>query len=552
MPVINALDFLHRRQTTMPLFVCKAYKQPLPTQLKTKPPATTSEKQEEAPKAQSSGNSYGQILRSSSIIGGSTGVNYVIGMLRTKAVAVLLGPSGVGLVGMYVSIAGLVSTLSQLGTDQSGVREIAEANSSGDPKRLACVTISLRRICFLMGVLGWAACVALSWPLSQWTFGTPERAWQIAILGSTVLLGVVSLGQSAQLKGMRKIGDIARIQIIAAILNTIVAIGLYFWLHEKGILPVIISTAVIQFVATFVYSRRIKLADVPHGWTDFASDARLLVGRGVVFMYDALLAGILGLTIRSIIVANHGLNANGMYQAAWALSGLFAGFIIGAIALDFYPRLTAVAQDNEEVNRLVNEQIEIGILLALPGILGTLGFAPWLMRLFYSAEFLAAAELLPWFALGIFSQVITNPLSFIQRAKARSGWIFFSQSHQNVLHGVLGFFLIKAFGLLAASWAFAITMYVHGIVVWQVARHLSAFTWKKSSLSLIASAACLIIIGLTVQLFSKGMFSLLAGAVVTIGASVFSLRGLSRRLGEGHRIVRMARRFPGGRFLCGF
>jgi hypothetical protein len=42
-------------------------------------------------------------------------------MVRTKAVAVLLGPSGIGLVSMDVSITDLVSNIAQLGRDQSGV-----------------------------------------------------------------------------------------------------------------------------------------------------------------------------------------------------------------------------------------------------------------------------------------------------------------------------------------------------------------------------------------------------------------------------------------------
>jgi PST family polysaccharide transporter len=58
-------------------------------------------------------SSYGQILKSSSIVGGAQAINYVVGLLRTKAVALLLGPSGVGLVGLYVSAIGLVGTFAQ-------------------------------------------------------------------------------------------------------------------------------------------------------------------------------------------------------------------------------------------------------------------------------------------------------------------------------------------------------------------------------------------------------------------------------------------------------
>ena len=44
-------------------------------------------------------HSYGQILRSSATIGGASIVNLAIGIVRTKAMALLLGPAGIGLIG---------------------------------------------------------------------------------------------------------------------------------------------------------------------------------------------------------------------------------------------------------------------------------------------------------------------------------------------------------------------------------------------------------------------------------------------------------------------
>ena len=45
--------------------------------------------------------SYHRILRSTSIIGGASFINIAIGVLRTKVLAVLLGPAGVGLASLY-------------------------------------------------------------------------------------------------------------------------------------------------------------------------------------------------------------------------------------------------------------------------------------------------------------------------------------------------------------------------------------------------------------------------------------------------------------------
>ena len=63
---------------------------------------------------------------------------------------------------------------------------------------------------------------------------------------------------------------------------------------------------------------------------------------------------------------------------------------------DFYPRLTAVSKDNPECCRLVNEQAQISLLLAGPGVIATLSFATLVLALFYSVEFQAAVGLLRW------------------------------------------------------------------------------------------------------------------------------------------------------------
>jgi len=71
--------------------------------------------------------SHSQILRSSSIIGGASVINILIGLLRIKVVAVLLGPAGVGLIGLLQNIMATASTVAALGFGTVGTRQIAEA-----------------------------------------------------------------------------------------------------------------------------------------------------------------------------------------------------------------------------------------------------------------------------------------------------------------------------------------------------------------------------------------------------------------------------------------
>ena len=80
---------------------------------------------------------------------------------------------------------------------------------------------------------------------------------------------------------------------------------------------------------------------------------------------------------------------------------------------DYYPRLTAVASDREVVNRLVNEQTEIGLLLAVRSLRATLRLVPSIIRLFDTDAFLPVVNLLQWFVLGCRGRVMSWPLGFV-------------------------------------------------------------------------------------------------------------------------------------------
>ena len=496
-------------------------------------------------------HSYGQILKSSSIIGGAQGINYLIGMVRVKLVAVLLGPSGVGLVGLYMSATELVGTLAGLGISSSGVREVAEAHGSGKAEHIARTVKTLRRACWATGIVGWLLCAALSYPLSVYTFGSGERAWAIALLGTTILISAVSGGQSALIQGTRRIGDLARMNVLGAVSGTLVAVGLYGWLGQKGIVPVLIVTAACSLVFSWWFARKIPVAPVSLTWPETFENSKRLIHIGAAFMYGAILFSAVGLTIRSLIVKKYGLDANGVYQAAWVISGLFGNFIISAMGTDFYPRLTAVANDNEHVNRLVNEQTEIGILLALPGLLGTLVFAPWLMRLLYTAKFLPGAELLPWFVVGVFFQVLIFPMGFIARAKGAVRWIYLGQTWANLAYLILASVLLAFFGIWGVAFASFLNVAVYTVLVFFIARHLSSFKFMQATIKLMTVSCLLILSALAVRGIPHLLTAMGVGTFITIAGCIVSLRGIASRLGHNHRIVKAVCNLPGGRAICG-
>ena len=73
-----------------------------------------------------SDNRYKTIAKSSGVIGLVQIVKMVFGLIQNKVLALLIGPSGFGVWGLYNSFVEMVNSFSTLGIDSSGVREIVK------------------------------------------------------------------------------------------------------------------------------------------------------------------------------------------------------------------------------------------------------------------------------------------------------------------------------------------------------------------------------------------------------------------------------------------
>lgn len=495
-------------------------------------------------------SSYREIMRSSSIMGGARAIHYVVRLARVKVVAVVLGPAGVGIIGLYTSATGVVGTVTEMGLRGSSVRSIAEANGHDDPEQLARATRLLQRLCWITGILGWAVSAALAMPLSRWIFQSTTHAWAFAILGGMLFMNAITGGRMGLLQGLRRIGDIARVQVAAAVVNTALAIGLYLWLGQRGIVPVLVLSAAVMLGLSWWFTRRVEVDRAPLDWKATLTESWPLLALGAALMWSTLGTMLVDLFTRTLITRQLGVDAAGIYQAAWALSATFAGFVLTAMGADFYPRLTATIDDHAAARRQVNEQTEIGILLTLPGLLGVLALAPWIVWALYSPAFMAAAGVLVWMVLGMFGRVISWPLGFIQLAAGAARAYAITEGVFLGLQLALVFWLVPRFGVVGAAYAFAITYAFYTAGMLGVGAHLIGFRWSKAVWRMVLTSAALVVAAFAATFLLPMPWSPLAGMTLAVAAGLGCLRGLAWRLGTTHRLVRTLAHVPGmPRFL---
>lgn len=81
-------------------------------------------------------SSYRQIMKATSIFGGVQVFNILIQLIRSKVIAVLLGPAGMGVIGLLNSTISLITSVSNFGLGTSAVRNISEADASGNTEKV--------------------------------------------------------------------------------------------------------------------------------------------------------------------------------------------------------------------------------------------------------------------------------------------------------------------------------------------------------------------------------------------------------------------------------
>jgi len=288
----------------------------------------------------------------------------------------------------------------------------------------------------------------------------------------------------------------------------------------------LVCVAAMAIITSWWYARKVTVERVRMTLLEMLREASALLTLGVVFMASTLMTMGVAYVIRIIVVRKIGVDAAGFYQAAWVLGGLYVGFIVQAMGADFYPRLTAAAKDNTECNRLVNEQAEVGLLMAGPGVLATLTFAPLVIRLFYSAEFGPTVEILRWICLGMLLRVASWPMGFILLAKGAGRIFFWSEFVANSAQVALVWFGVIYFGLNGTGMAFFALYVFYWFLIYAIVRSVSGFRWSA------VNKRFGLVYGLLVSAVFGGWYFLprslvvVGGLVLTLLAGIHSLKRL--------------------------
>lgn len=475
---------------------------------------------------------YRSIFKATSLFGGVKIFEIIIQILRSKIVALLIGPTGVGIMGMYLTSISLIQSATQFGLGTSAVRDISQAYSSNNQDQINKTVTVMRRLVWFTGLLGMLVMILFSPILSKSSFGNYKYILSFCCLSVVLLCHQISAGQGVLLRGTRKLKYMAKSTLLGQLIGFVVCIPLFYIWGIDAILPVLIIGALTGVTLTWYFARKVNYTSVKVTLKQLWTEGNSMIKMGLAMSLSGVLVYLTSYILRSYISNDGGMEVVGLFQAGSAIVTSYVGLVFSAMGTDYYPRLSSINQDNHKCRILINQQAEIGILILAPLLMCCIIFIPIVIRILYSDKFLEAAGYIIWACAGMLFKMASWAISFIFIAKSESKIFIINETLVNIYSFIFQLVGYCLWGLSGIGIGYSLCFLCYFFQMYLVSHKRFHFSFTDTfkyifSSQTILLGACLV----SYLLIPVAWIKYVVGAAIIIISASISLNGLDKRMG---------------------
>jgi len=470
----------------------------------------------------SDSKAYKNIFKTTFLFGFVQVFNILVKVGTNKAVALLLGAEGMGVIGLFNSAINMIKTGAGLGVSQSAVRDISEANGSNDYNRFSKIISLTNRVIIFTSLLGIIVTIILSPFLSKWSFGDNAYTLSFIWLSLVVGLNILSEGQLAILKGMRQLKALAKASMIGSVVGLVTAIPFYYFFGKGGIVPSLIITALSALFFSNYFVRKIEYDRIKLKVKEIITEASPMIKMGVALMLVSFIGYLFDLIVSSFIRHSGSLSDVGFYQAGTTIVGGYFGVIITAMSTDYYPRISAVHKYKEKLQDEMNKQSETGLILLFPLVVLFVFLSSFIVKFLYSSDFHDTTYYTDYAMLGTVIIIVSNAMGMILLAKQAANIFIYSVLFQRLVLVAVYLSLYKLYGILGLGFSYVVTGILHILTVSFILNRFYDIRLSNKVLKLLLLIISITLITIFVRNINSYVLRYSLGAVFFLGSLIYS------------------------------
>ena len=473
-------------------------------------------------------NSYKDIMKTTGITGAVQVIRLFFGLIRNKIIALLFGPAGLGVWGLYLSFTEMMQSAASLGLEKSAVKQIAE-NHSDMQKRNLAIQVSQYAVAVFSFICSVFVVVFAS-DISESVFSSADYKIGVWVCSGVIFINSVTAMLRAVLNGLSEIKELALSQFAGVLLGNIIVFSLLPFFDVSAIPFYFLVISIAAFIPVLLAYRRLGFTWIRVTLSESMATLSELMQLGLAFWLSAFFMAFVTLMINIVIKDEFSLAVVGVYQASWAISNLYIGVILSSMGVAFFPKVCETIDDDINTTKVINEQVEFGLLISLPFVLVFYIFAPISLMVLYAESFESGGPIIRWLMLGVIIRLLGFPFGYALMAKGKPLLYVVAQVTFSASNYVLLILAVQYYGIDGLGINYFIAYCLYAILMGVFCYNTLDYRLSMPVIKLFFVYTLFILLSLLAICFVGGTLFYMCGLLIVSASFMYSFRQLTDRM----------------------
>jgi polysaccharide transporter, PST family len=403
------------------------------------------------------------LIKTSILSAIATVIRIINGIIVTKVIAVYVGPSGLALLGQLQNFISIVLLFA--GDLFRTATTKYTAQYSDDEKKKYGMWSTQIKILILFNIILSSLLFYFSDNISDYLLGDTTYSFVLKVLSCSIPFFVLNTMILSILNGHKQIKKFILLNITLSFVSLFIVVLLSINFGLKGALLAYVTNQSIVFFITLYVVRNEAWFKIKNFTHKLEKDNLKKLFKFALMAISAILASNLSLLfIRDYITQNISLQDAGYWQGVWSLTQISLTLVTTALATYFLPTLSSLKIKSEISNELKNA-IKIILPIAIFISITMYLLRDFIIYILYTKEFLPMEGLFFWQLVGNVFKVAGWLFGYVLVAKAMVKYTVILEIVFSGTFILLSFSFIKEFGVVGATYAFAINSFLFSITV---------------------------------------------------------------------------------------
>ena len=379
------------------------------------------------------------------------------------------------------NLVGVVGTITNFGFGTLALKDIAKSSNS---QTSLFYTISMYRILsYATGGLGFLLLLVFPKLLSQFIFGALDYWLLILVLSGMPLFAQINTFYFTILQGTRLFMKISLSNALSGIIVLCVTFIMFFYFKGKGIVYVIMSTALVPLMVNSFFVKKLKLKKVEISFRSFLTKGRELMFSGASIALSKVSPLLTVLLINAFLIKSGRLEHVGLYGAASAILANVTGILFVTMQGEFFSRISAHAGSLRNTSFHASVQIDFLMAVLSPILVMLIPLTKFAIQTLYSNDFHEATLIVQLGCVAMALKAFSWPLCFVYLTQNRNRQFLFYEVITNVALLLSAIVFYRYISLSGLGVALIFSNIAGGIFVyWSLKKTLGFNFYKRTML----------------------------------------------------------------------